>query len=77
MFAQYMLLKSPHLFYNLRKIGNLLYFVLYDLIIQMSYNFVIFNRYLNYMAAEQTHNIDSINIRRLTMEPVPLFNKNR
>lgn len=29
------------------------------------------------MATEQTHNVDSINIRKLTMEPVPLFNKNR
>lgn len=36
-----------------------------------------FNRYLNYIATEHTHNIDSINIRRLIMEPVPLFNKNR
>ncbi|CAI6348087.1 unnamed protein product [Macrosiphum euphorbiae] len=35
------------------------------------------NRYLNYIATEHTHNIDSINIRRLIMEPVPLFNKNR
>ncbi|XP_050532140.1 cyclin-G-associated kinase [Daktulosphaira vitifoliae] len=34
-------------------------------------------RYLNYIASEQTHNIDSINIRRLLIEPVPLFNKNR
>ncbi|XP_050429308.1 cyclin-G-associated kinase isoform X2 [Adelges cooleyi] len=35
------------------------------------------NRYLNYMATEQTHNVDSINIRRIVIEPVPLFNKNR
>ncbi|VVC36782.1 Hypothetical protein CINCED_3A000994 [Cinara cedri] len=34
-------------------------------------------RYLNYVANEQTYNIDSINLRRLIMEPVPLFNKNR
>lgn len=29
------------------------------------------------MATENSHNVDSINIRRIIMEPVPLFNKNR
>lgn len=72
-----MLLKNLHLLYNLQKIGNTIqidiYYVIYTIITKTFY----FNRYLNYMATEKTHNVDSINIRRLIIEPVPLFNKNR